>query len=198
MNTLKAEKRSMDVKAKKLRREGYVVGNVFGREIEGSIPVKMPRGEVEKFLKVDGKGSQIMLDIEGTQYDVLIKDIAYNPIAGGIDEMDFQALVSNEMVHSVAEMVFENHEKILSGVFQVDLEEIAYKAYPSAIVDKVRIDVGDMKVGDVIRVKDLPLAADKDVHITTDLEAVVASVVAVHNAPEAEEEETEEAEAETK
>ncbi|MCC2232887.1 50S ribosomal protein L25 [Lachnospiraceae bacterium CLA-AA-H215] len=197
MNTLKAEKRSMDVKAKKLRREGYVVGNVFGREIEGSIPVKMPRGEVEKFLKVDGKGSQIMLDIEGTQYDVLIKDIAYNPIAGGIDEIDFQALVSNEMVHSVAEMVFENHEKILSGVFQVDLEEIAYKAYPSAIVDKVRIDVGDMKVGDVIRVKDLPLAADKDVHITTDLEAVVASVVAVHNVPEAEEE-TEEAEAETK
>ena len=197
MNTLKAEKRSMDVKAKKLRREGYVVGNVFGREIEGSIPVKMPRGEVEKFLKVDGKGSQIMLEIEGTQYDVLIKDIAYNPIAGGIDEIDFQALVSNEMVHSVAEMVFENHEKILSGVFQVDLEEIAYKAYPSAIVDKVRIDVGDMKVGDVIRVKDLPLAADKDVHITTDLEAVVASVVAVHNAPEAEEE-TEEAEAETK
>ena len=197
MNTLKAEKRSMDVKAKKLRREGYVVGNVFGREIEGSIPVKMPRGEVEKFQKVDGKGSQIMLDIEGTQYDVLIKDIAYNPIAGGIDEIDFQALVSNEMVHSVAEMVFENHEKILSGVFQVDLEEIAYKAYPSAIVDKVRIDVGDMKVGDVIRVKDLPLAADKDVHITTDLEAGVASVVAVHNAPEAEEE-TEEAEAETK
>ena len=197
MNTLKAEKRSMDVKAKKLRREGYVVGNVFGREIEGSIPVKMPRGEVEKFLKVDGKGSQIMLDIEGTQYDVLIKDIAYNPIAGGIDEIDFQALVSNEMVHSVAEMVFENHEKLLSGVFQVDLEEIAYKAYPSAIVDKVRIDVGDMKVGDVIRVKDLPLAADKDVHITTDLEAVVASVVAVHNAPEAEEE-TEEAEAEMK
>ena len=26
MNTLKAEKRSMDIKAKKLRREGYVTG----------------------------------------------------------------------------------------------------------------------------------------------------------------------------
>ena len=39
MNTLKAEKRSMDIKAKKLRREGYVVGNVFGKKIEGSIPV---------------------------------------------------------------------------------------------------------------------------------------------------------------
>ena len=40
MNTLKAEKRSMDVKAKKLRREGFVTGNVFGREMEGSLPVK--------------------------------------------------------------------------------------------------------------------------------------------------------------
>ena len=63
MNTLKAEKRSMDVKAKKLRREGYVVGNVFGREIEGSIPVKMDKLEVEKFLKKNHKGTQIMLDV---------------------------------------------------------------------------------------------------------------------------------------
>ena len=43
MTTLKAEKRSMDVKAKKLRREGFVTGNLFGKEIEGSIPLKMDR-----------------------------------------------------------------------------------------------------------------------------------------------------------
>ena len=43
MTTLKAEKRSMDVKAKRLRREGYVTGNVFGKKIQGSIPVKMER-----------------------------------------------------------------------------------------------------------------------------------------------------------
>ena len=41
MNTLKAEKRTMDVKAKKLRREGYVTGIVFGREMKESVPVKM-------------------------------------------------------------------------------------------------------------------------------------------------------------
>ena len=197
MNTLKAEKRTMDVKAKKLRREGYVVGNVFGREIKGSIPVKMGKKEVEKLLKTDGKGSQIMLDVDGTQYDVLIKDILFNPTAGRIDEIDFQALVSNEMVHSVAELVFENHEKIAEGVLQINLEEVAYKALPAALVDKVKVDVGEMKIGDVIRVKDLTLAADKDVHITTDLDALVATVTAVHNAavPEdtdADEETTEE------
>ena len=194
MNTLKAEKRSMDIKAKKLRREGYVVGNVFGKKIEGSIPVKFQTLELEKFLKKAHKGSQIMLDVEGTQYDALIKDVAYNPVAGRIDEIDFQALVSTEKVHSVVEVILENHDKIVEGVLQESLEEIAYKALPADLVDEVRVDVGDMKIGDVIRVKDLPIYADKKITIMTDPDAVVVALNAAHNAavPETETAETEE------
>ena len=194
MNTLKAEKRSMDIKAKKLRREGYVVGNVFGKKIEGSIPVKFHTLELEKFLKKAHKGSQIMLDVEGTQYDALIKDVAYNPVAGRIDEIDFQALVSTEKVHSVVEVILENHDKIVEGVLQESLEEIAYKALPADLVDEVRVDVVDMKIGDVIRVKDLPIYADKKITIMTDPDAVVVALNAAHNAavPETETAETEE------
>ena len=181
MNTLKAEKRSMDVKAKKLRREGYVVGNVFGREIEGSIPVKMDKLEVEKFLKKNHKGTQIMLDVEGTQYDVLIKDVMFNPIANRVDEIDFQALVSTEMVHSVAEIITVNHEKIAEGALQQTLEEVAYKALPAYLIDEVKVDVGHMKIGDTIHVRDLPIASDENIKITTDLDAIVATVAAIHN-----------------
>ena len=180
MNTLKAEKRSMDIKAKKLRREGYVVGNVFGKKIEGSIPVKFQKLELEKFLKKAHKGSQIMLDVEGTQYDALIKDVAYNPVAGRIDEIDFQALVSTEKVHSVVEVILENHDKIAEGVLQESLEEIAYKALPADLVDEVRVDVGGMKIGDIIRVKDLPIYADKKITIMTDPDAIVAGKVIWH------------------
>ena len=59
MNTLKAEKRNMQTKAKKLRREGYVTGNVFGREIEGSIPVQMTQKEAEKFRKLMAKEARL-------------------------------------------------------------------------------------------------------------------------------------------
>ena len=59
MNTLKAEKRSLDVKAKRLRREGYVVGNVFGREMKESIPVKMVKRDVEKLLKTITKAARL-------------------------------------------------------------------------------------------------------------------------------------------
>ena len=191
MNTLKAEKRSMDVKAKRLRREGYVTGNVFGREIEGSIPVKMLKNEVDKLLKTDHKGSQVMLEVDGQTYDALIKEVDFNPLAGRVDEIDFQALVSNEKVHSVAEVILVNAEKVASGVVQEGLSEIAYKALPAALVDKVKVDVGNMKVGDTIRVKDLEIAKDKEIDLSTDPEAVVATVTAVHNVvPETETEET--------
>ena len=193
MNTLKAEKRSLDVKAKRLRREGYVVGNVFGREMKESIPVKMVKRDVEKLLKTDHKGSQIMLDVDGAAYDVLIKNVDYNPVAGQIDSIEFQALVSNEKVHSVAEIVLVNHEKIAEGVLQEDLNEVAYMAYPASLVDQVTVDVGEMKIGDVIRVKDLSLAADPDITIKTNPEYIVVSLMASHNV-EALAEDTEEAE----
>lgn len=180
MDTLKAEKRSNDVKAKRLRREGYVTGNLFGKKIEGSIPVKMSRTEVDKLMKTNNKGSQIMLDVEGQAYDVLIKELEFNSMSGRYDEIDFQALVSGEKVHSVAEVILVGHEKITSGVLQESLKEIAYKALPSAIVDKVKVDVSNMRIGDSIRVKDLDIAKDKDVVLSTDLEAVVVSLTAVH------------------
>ena len=192
MNTLKAEKRSMDTKAKRLRREGYVTGNVFGREIQGSIPVKMAKQDVERLLKVSNKGSQIMLDVDGQSMDVLIKEIDYNPLKNQVDEIDFQALVSGEKVHSVAEIVLLNHDKVAEGVLQQLLQEVSYKAVPEALVEKIEVDVSAMKIGDSIKVKDLAIAADKDVDLMTDLETVVAVVSAVHNkVPEAETEQTE-------
>ena len=198
MNTLKAEKRSMDIKAKKLRREGYVTGNVFGREMEESVPLKIEKTELARVLKENHKGSQVMLEVEGEQYDVLIKDIQFNTLKKQIDEIDFQALVSNEKVHSVAEIVLVNHDKLEAGVLQQHLEEISFRALPSALVDKVMVDVGDMKVGDVIKVKDLAIAQDKDVDLKTDLEAAVVSVAAVHVDPALEAEEEAAAEEEAK
>ena len=153
MNTLKAEKRSMDVKAKKLRREGYVTGNLFGREIEGSLPIQMTKKAVDQLLKTDNKGSQIMLEVDGKTYDALIKEVDYNAMANRVDEIDFQALVSGEKVHSVAEVILLNHEKRTEGVVEQMLQEISYKAVPAALVEKVEIDVSDLKVGDSIKVK---------------------------------------------
>ena len=189
MNTLKAEKRSKDVKAKRLRREGYVAGNIFGREMKQSVMVKMNKKELERALKTSGKGSKILLEVEGKFYNVLIKEIDYDSLKKQINEIDFQELVSGEKVHSTAKVIPLNHENVVDGAFQLLLEEIAYKAYPDALVEKVEFDAGSMHAGDSIKVKDLDIAKDQEVELITDPEATVAVVSELKNAAAEEQEE---------
>ena len=181
MNTLSAEKRDMQIKAKKLRREGFVTGNVFGKNMEGSMPLKIEKKEAERILRTCNKGSQLILTVEGQKMPVLLKEIDYNAMKHEIVEMDFQALVKGEKVHSVAEIVLVGHEKDAGGVLEQLLEEVQFKAYPSALVDKVEVDVSNMKVGDSIKVKDLTLSSDKDVDVMTDPETTVVTLQYVHN-----------------
>ena len=99
-----------------------------------------------------------------------------------VEEIDFQALVSTEKVHSVAEVILLNHEKVVGGVIQENLSEISYRALPAALVDKVKIDVSTMHVGDVIHVNDLDIAKNMDIDLVTNPEAVVFMMNAVHSA----------------
>ena len=51
MNTLKAQRRETTEKAKRLRREGYVTGNLFGKQIEGSVLLKIEKKEAERIMR---------------------------------------------------------------------------------------------------------------------------------------------------
>jgi len=180
MNTLKAEKRDMSIKAKKLRREGYVTGCIFGREMEESIPLKMAKSDIDRLLKEEGKGGRVRLEIDGTSYDALIKEVDFNPLKGFVDEIDFQALVSTEKVHSSAEIHLLNTDKLIAGVPQQMLHEVDFKALPSALVEKIDLDVGDLKVGDTIRVKDLDIAKVENLDVTTDPDTTVVTITEIH------------------
>ena len=184
MNTLKAEKRDMSIKAKRLRREGYVTGNVFGKEIKGSIPIKLEKSAVDRLLKIHRRGSQVMLDVDGESMDVLLKEINFNPLKGQVDEIDFQALVKGEKVQSVAEVILENHDKVASGVLQFLLEEVPYRALPGDLIEKVMVDVGNLKVGDSIKVGDLDMAKNEKVDLLIDPETIIVTVSESRNAVE--------------
>ncbi len=175
MNTLKASKRDMSVTARALRREGYVTGCVYGREIE-PISIQMEEKDVENLLKTAGKGSQVTLDVDGQTYDTLIKELDYNSLKHQIEALDFQALVSGEKVQTVAEIVLVNPESLKAGVLQQMVREVAYKAVPSALVDKIQIDVSTLGIGDVVKVEDLDIAKNEDVDLITEGDTVILTI----------------------
>ncbi len=197
MTTLKVQKRDMETKAKALRREGFVTGNLFGKEIKGSVPLKIDKKEADQLLKTCLKGSQLFVELDGKKYDVLLKEIDYDPIKKQVLELDFQALVKGEVVHSVAEIVLHNREKVVDGILEQLLSEVSYKALPEALVDRIDVDCSSLRLGDTLKVADLDIAKHKDLTILTDLETAVVSVVAPHNKDVEQDGEQEAAEEET-
>ena len=195
MNTLKAQRRETTEKAKRLRREGYVTGNLFGKQIEGSVLLKIEKKEAERIMRECMKGSQIMLDVEGKEYDVLIKEMDYDSMKRSIVEMDFQALVKGEKVHSVAEIVLHNKDKVIEGALEQLLEEVSYKATPEHLVDKIDVDCATLHLGDTITVGDLDIAKNPAIDLHTSPEATVATVLEVHAAAADEDADGETAEA---
>ena len=188
MTTLKVQKRDMEIKAKKLRREGFVTGSLFGKAFDGAIPLKIEQKEAERIQRECLKGSQLYLELDGKTYDVLLKELDYDPMKHQIIEMDFQALVKGEKVHSVAEIVLHNKDKVVEGVLEQLLSEISYKAVPEAIVDRVDVDCSKLRLGDTLKVSDLEIAQDKNVDIMTHMDTPVVSVIASRNVvPDAEE-----------
>ena len=177
MNTLTAEKRDLKTKAKKLRKEGYVIGNLFGRDIENSIPLKVDSREAAKFLKDNKKGAHITLLVD------------YNAMKNETMFINFQALVADEKIHTTAAIELLNEDAVQNGIVEQSLSEIEYKAFPTDIVEKVEIDLTQYNVGDMIHVKDLPLAANSKISLVTPEDTLVVNIAEPEAAPEDEDEE---------
>ena len=59
--------------------------------------------------------------------------------------------VSGSLSYKISYEIIETKSELLSE--NLSSEEIAYKALPADLVDEVRVDVGDMKIGDVYSCK---------------------------------------------
>ena len=190
MMTLKAEKRDMSVKAKKLRRQGMVVGNLYGREMKEAVPIQMTVLDAERFLKSNAKGSQAILDLDGQKINVLLKNEEYLPLKHEYQNVDFQALVEGEVVVATAPIILLNAEKVV-GFLHHTLNEVTYKAVPSALIEKIEIDLAGMKAETNVFVGDLDIAKNKDIELVTPADSLILHI-AEHQkgVMEGEEEET--------
>ena len=73
--------------------------------------------------------------------------------------------------------------------YKAALSEIEYKAFPADIVEKVEIDLTQYNVGDMIHVKDLPLAANSKISLVTPEDTLIVNIAEPEAVPEDEDEE---------
>ena len=181
MITLKVEKRNPEVKAKKLRRDGFVCGVLYGKEMKESTHIQLTEPEALRFIKANKEGTQVMLDLDGKQVDALVKNIDYDPMKKQIMALDFQALVAGETVATSVQVILEN-EDAAQGIVEQTLNEVHYKADPANMLDTIVIDFKTLSP-DVreFHVKDLVIPEGKTVHITTPEDTLIFHIAEYAN-----------------
>jgi large subunit ribosomal protein L25 len=176
METLQAKTRDMSIKAKKLRREGYLTGSISGREIPESISIAIPQNKAAQFMKKHSIGSRAIVNVDGTEYKTIIKGVDYDALNHQYIDMTFQQLIADEKIHATAEIFFVNEDKA-KGFLTHALNKIDYKAYPADLVDKIEIDVSKYPIGTHLAVADLDIAKNDKVDIVTPLDSSVLHVL---------------------
>ena len=106
MLTLKAEKRNPDEKAKKLRRDGFITGVLYGKEMKENVSLKFTEKDASAFIKNAKEGTQAYLELDGKNVDVLVKNIDFDPLTKKYMALDFQALVAGEIVSATVPIVY--------------------------------------------------------------------------------------------
>ena len=176
MYILNYEKRDELIKAKKLKKLGFVPGIIYGGNIEDTVMIQIPEGEAKKLLRYKLKGGNVMLICGEEKHNVLLKEIDCNSVNNQIENLSFQSLKDNEKVTSSAQIVLKNLNKMPVMVLQL-LKEIPYRALPSELVEKVVLDVEKMRDYTQIKINDLPIYKNPNIDILVDADRPVLNII---------------------
>ena len=171
MTTLKTTKRNPEVKAKKLRRDGFATGVLYGRDMDENIPLQFSAVDASRFIKSHKEGSQVILDFGDTKTSAIVKNIDYDAMKRQVMALDFQALVAGEAISTSVPVKLEN-EGAVQGFVDQELTEIHYKADPAHLLEPIEIDLTKFHTGDALYVKDLGLE-EKGAQLITPADSLI-------------------------
>lgn len=175
MSTLNAQIRPADAKGKQLRRDGIIPAVLFGKHLEESISIQIPKGDVEVFLRTNPIGSKLDLMVGKKKYMAMLKDITQTPIVRGVEHLSFQLLTAGEKVASEFHIHLHNRAKV-DGIVLQSLSQVHYRAIPSKLIDTVNVELEGKKVGDSAMLGDLDFVNNPDIEILTPLDTPVYSI----------------------
>jgi large subunit ribosomal protein L25 len=170
-------------KVKDLREKGFIPGVVYA-EGKDSLSVKVSHSLLLKLIhqhRIEGILINVKIkdDKKRSLRSCLIKEIQYDPVHGDIIHVDFneisltKVIKVNVPVVTVGEAVGVKQE---GGSLEHILWEVEVECLPTDIPKDIGVDVGPLKIGDSIYIKDL--SVPPGVKILNDLQAIVLTVSA--------------------
>lgn len=160
---------------KALRRSGKVPAVVYGHNIAPT-HIQVDLKEVSTVLRKAGRNSLITLKLDSPKM-VLTREVQRNPITRIPLHIDFYEVSMTEKIRAQVRIVFEGQPAEVKGGTGVLLQEMSLlqiECLPGDLFDTITVPIGQMKIDDVIHVKDLAVPAA--VRVLNDLEDEVVRV----------------------
>lgn len=169
-------------KVKKLRKEGILPANVYGKKIR-SQAIQLKADAFTKVFSEVGETGLISLKLKGdkTKEDraVLVSNVQYDPVTDTPLHIDFRQVDLKEKVEAAVpvEVVGESPaEKGAVGTVVQYINEIEVEALPKDLPEKFEIDASSLtEVDQAILVKDLKYDRSK-VEVKTGQEEIIVKV----------------------
>lgn len=166
---------------KRLRREGIVPGVVYGKG-EGSTNVQVDAKTFETLYRAAGRTSVVKFRLPGASRasSGFIKSVQRHPLTRQALHVDYYLVNLNVEMEVDVPLVFVGDAPAVEetgGTLLHNLSSVHVKALPNDIPHEITVDVSTLTSLDVaIHVADLNLNRDL-VHVLTDGETLVATVV---------------------
>lgn len=183
---LTATKRTVTGKAvEALRKAGKIPAVVYGAKDE-AFSIELSARDFATVLKDAGESTVIQLSIDGSEKNVLIHDVDYDPITNQPRHADFYAVQKGQKVEVSIPLEFVGVAPVIkelgANVVKV-LHEIEVEADAMSLPHELTVDVSSLTtVESHISAKDIVLPAG--VTLVTDPEEVVATVAMPEEEPE--------------
>ena len=149
---------------KKVRRAGFVPVSLYGH---GMKALSLQVGVKDLYAALHTKAGEnvvLNLQVEGVKIKesiCLIKDIQQNPVTENIDHVDLMVISMTEKIDVKVHLLVLHGTEAPGvkegGVLDMIHHEVMVECLPTAIPEKIEIDVKAMKIGDTIHAKDLKL-----------------------------------------
>jgi large subunit ribosomal protein L25 len=138
---------------RRLRREGFVPGIVYGQGGEAR-PFQVSDRELRVIL-IEGH-TLLDLEMDGSKaVPVVIKEQQHHPVRGDVMHMDCLEVRLDEEIQSEVPLELEGTEQAPGvkegGVLEHVTHEITISALPTAIPESIGADVSGMEIGDTLQ-----------------------------------------------
>ncbi len=165
---------------RRLRRQGLLPAVLYGHKQE-TLSLSLPREDFEKAIR---HGARIVeLSGAGHSEQALIQEVQWDHLGKDVLHVDFRRVSKDERVVVSVPLQLRGAVTVGGGVLDQPLHSLEIECLATGVPDHIRVSVADMKVGDVIHVRDLTLPPD--VKAVTDGDLVVVHVTALHPEVEA-------------